>query len=163
MSEEERMLRLENAFATLSELAARSQEVDSRHDARLDGLEESNRRIADANRDLADSNKRISETNRDLAESNRLIVEMMRRHDERLDEFHAAREETDQKIAALVDAQIRIEEAHARGMDELRASLNALAAAMKQLAESQEHTDRRLDGLTDIVRDLRDGRGGDGS
>jgi chromosome segregation ATPase len=198
MSEAERILRLENAFATLSELAARSQEVGSRHAARLESLEESNRRIADANRDLAESNKRISETNRDLAESNRIVVEMIRRHDERLDDFHAAREESDQKvaslvdarvraedemnklrsvqdeigqkIAALVDAQIRNEEAHNRGMDGLRASLAELAEtvrqvaqAQKQLSESQAHTDRRLDGLIDIVRDLRNGRGGDGS
>lgn len=149
MSEEERILRLENAFTTLSELAARSQEVDTQHEARLGGLEESNRRIA--------------ETNRDLAKSNQLIVEMLRRHDERLDEFHAAREETGQKIGALVDAQIRIEEAHSKGMEELRASLAKLAEAMKHLAESQAHTDRRLDALADIVRKSRNGRGRDDS
>ena len=131
MSEEERILRLENAFAALSELVAHSQEVDARHDSRLNTL----------------------------AETNRLIVEMIRRHDERVDEFQAAREETEHKIAALVDAQIRIEEAHGRGMGELRASLAELAAVVKRLAESQSHTDRRLDGLIDIVRELRDGRG----
>ena len=184
MSEDERILRLENAFATLSELAARSQEVDTKHEARLNTL----------------------------AESNQLIVELIRRHDERMDEFrerqaesdearraseaelHALRAETEHKIAALVDAQIRTEEAHSRGTEELRAStrglqagmeelrasarelqagmeelraaqadasrkIAALAEAMKQLAESQAHADRRLDGLNGIVRELRNERG----
>lgn len=158
MSEEERILRLENAFAALSEMAVRSQAVDTKHEARLSTL----------------------------AESNRLIAEMIRRHDERVDEFRAARDETDQKLAALVDAQVRAEEemskvrsaqaetdqkiadlvdaqirheeAHTRGMEEVRATLAELAGAMKRLSESQAHTDRRLDGLIDIVRELRNGR-----
>jgi uncharacterized protein YukE len=112
-----------------------------------------------------------------LAESNRLVVEMLRRHDDSFDELRAAQAATEHKIAALVDARIRNEGAHARGteeprastrelqvgMQELRAALSELAGVVRQLAESQAHTDRRLDGLIDIVRDSRNGRGGDAS
>lgn len=137
MSTDERLLRLENAFASLAELtanaqelainaqelaarsqelAARAQEKDARQDARL----------------------------YDLAESNRLLVEMIRRHDERIDDLRGAQreahEELSHKIAALADAQIRAE-------DEMR----QLRAALAELAE-------RFDVLRDIVQRGRDGQ-----
>jgi hypothetical protein len=51
------------------------------------------------------------------------------------------------KIAALADAQIKTESALLR-----------LAEAHTKLAESQAHTDQRLDALIDIVRELRNGK-----
>jgi hypothetical protein len=100
-----------------------------------------------------------------LEESFLMPTEMLRMHEDSFDELCAAQAETEQKIAALVDAQLRIEEAHGKGMEELRAAqaeasqkIAALAEAMKHLAESQAYTDRRPDGLIDIVRELRSGR-----
>jgi hypothetical protein len=46
----------------------------------------------------------------------------------------------DDKITILIDAQLRNEERFAK------------------LAESQAHTDRRLDALIDIIRDGRNGK-----
>ena len=51
------------------------------------------------------------------------------------------------KIAALADAQIRTEDA-----------LIKLTEAHTKLAASQAHTDQRLDALIDIVRELRNGK-----
>ena len=58
-----------------------------------------------------------------------------------------AQANSEAKIAALADAQIKTEEV-----------LVKLAEAHTKLAESQAHTDRRLDALIDIVRELRNGK-----
>ncbi len=54
----------------------------------------------------------------------------------------------DDKITIMIDAQIKNEERFAK-----------LAQAQIELAESQAHTDRRLDALIDIVKDGRNGKG----
>ncbi len=53
----------------------------------------------------------------------------------------------DDKITIMIDAQIKNEERFAK-----------LAQAQTELAESQAHTDRRLDALIDIVRQGRNGK-----
>jgi hypothetical protein len=58
-----------------------------------------------------------------------------------------AQANSEAKIAALADAQIKTEGALVR-----------LAEAHTKLAESQTHTDQRLDALIDIVRELRNGK-----
>jgi hypothetical protein len=51
------------------------------------------------------------------------------------------------KINMLIDAQLATEEQFAK-----------LAQSQAQLAESQSHSDRRLDALIDIIREGRKGR-----
>jgi hypothetical protein len=53
----------------------------------------------------------------------------------------------DDKITIMIDAQIKNEERFAK-----------LAHAQTELAESQTHTDRRLDALIDIVKEGRNGK-----
>ena len=53
----------------------------------------------------------------------------------------------DDKITIMIDAQIKNEERFAK-----------LAQAQTELAESQAHTDQRLDALIDIVRNGRNGK-----
>jgi pyruvate-formate lyase len=53
----------------------------------------------------------------------------------------------DDKITIMIDAQIKNEERFAK-----------LAQAQTELAESQAHTDRRLDALIDIVQNGRNGK-----
>jgi pyruvate-formate lyase len=53
----------------------------------------------------------------------------------------------DDKITIMIDAQIKNEERFAK-----------LAEAQTELAESQAHTDRRLDALIDIVKESRNGK-----
>jgi chromosome segregation ATPase len=129
MSDEERILRLENAFATLAELAALAHAKDARQDARLN----------------------------ELSESFGMLVEMLRRHDERLDELRAsqtelseAQTETEHKLAALVDAQIRGEEA----MKELRAAQAETDRKLAMLADAQIHTAEALASLTRKVGEI---------
>ena len=52
----------------------------------------------------------------------------------------------DEKINIIVDAQIKNEERFARNEERFA-----------QLAESQTHSDRRLDALIDIIREGRNG------
>jgi hypothetical protein len=55
--------------------------------------------------------------------------------------------EMDEKIAILIDMQIKNEERFAKTEERFA-----------QLAESQAHTDRRLDALIDIIREGRNGK-----
>jgi hypothetical protein len=64
----------------------------------------------------------------------------------RMDELAAAHANSEVKIAALADAQIRTEGVVA-----------ALGERMAELAAAQAHTDQRLDALIDIVRGIREG------
>lgn len=154
MGIEERVLRLENAFTTLGELAARAHEKEIRQDTRLN----------------------------DLSESNRLLVEMIRRHDERIDEVRAAQGESEQKLAALVDAQMRAEDSIgelksaiaalvdaqvrtevslSRGMEELRAAQRETEQKIAALLEAHIRTEDALARLTEKVNDiLQNGRNG---
>ena len=106
---EERILRLENAMATLAELAASTQGRVTR-----------------------------------LEEAYVTVVELLRSHNDGMTELRASQAEADARIAALADAQIRADE--------------RLQTALKQLAESQAHTDRRMDALIDIVRGRLNGQ-----
>jgi hypothetical protein len=67
-----------------------------------------------------------------------------------INQLSEAQANSDAKIAALADAQIRTEET-------IRDLAARTDAALVRLAESQVHTDQRLDALIDIVRE---GRGG---
>jgi len=61
-----------------------------------------------------------------------------------------ARREVNEKISIILDAQIRNEERFAQTDERIA-----------RLAESQAHSDRRLDALIDIIRKEREGRTGD--
>jgi hypothetical protein len=65
--------------------------------------------------------------------------------------MRAGQADADARIAALADAQIRAEAARERANERLQ-------TALTQLAESQAHTDQRLDALIDIVRGGRNGQ-----
>ena len=107
------------------------------------------------------------------------LVQVALSSDERMDELKAAQANSDAKIAALTDAQIRTED----GLRQFRASTEAMMAALAEshirlaeshtrlaeaharleeslarLADSQAHTDARLDALIDIVREQREGK-----
>ena len=54
--------------------------------------------------------------------------------------------ELGEKVSAVIDAQIKTEE-----------HVSSLAKRMNELAESQEHTDQRLNAIIDIIREGRNG------
>jgi urease accessory protein UreF len=81
-----------------------------------------------------------------LEEFVKLMMQWTLRAEERMDELRAAQADSEAKIAALANAQIKTEEAMA-----------AQARAGERLAEAQAHTEQRLDALIDIVREMREG------
>ena len=89
-----------------------------------------------------------------LEEFSRLIVQWARRADERMNELAEAQANSERKIAALADAQIRTEDA----INKLSTSMVDLSEKMAELAAQQTHTDQRLDALIDIVREGREGK-----
>jgi predicted nuclease with TOPRIM domain len=77
-----------------------------------------------------------------------LMMQWARRAEERFEEFRegmnelrAAQANSEARIAALADAQIRTE-----------AVVSTLGEQMRELAATQSHSDQRLDALIDIVR-----------
>jgi phage I-like protein len=91
---------------------------------------------ADLHRLAADQQRRTGQ----LEESLLALIKLTGSHDESIDELRAAQAESEHKIAALANTMIN------------------LAESQKQLAESQTHSDRRLDALIDIVRQWGNGR-----
>lgn len=81
---------------------------------------------------LVDMVGRHETRNAELSQSFVTVVDLLRRHDERLDEVQASQSDTDVRIAALVDAQIRTDEAITR-----------MSARVDRLAET---VDRYIEG-----------------
>ena len=81
-----------------------------------------------------------------LEEFVKLMMQWTLRAEERMDELRAAQAESEAKIAALADAQIKTESIVA-----------SLGETMGELAAAQKHTEQRLDALIDIVREMREG------
>jgi predicted nucleic acid-binding Zn-ribbon protein len=78
--------------------------------------------------------------------------ERMAESDERMARIEGIQENTARQIEHLGDALVALTESHER-MQEKSAEENARTqAALRELAASQAHTDRRLDALIDIVR-----------
>jgi chromosome segregation ATPase len=127
MSADERILRLENALATLAELSAHQEQ-------RITRLEEISGRLEEGFRALAqvsvDQQRRVAR----LEESYVALVEMLGRHDDRLD-ADAARQ--DELRAAQAETERRAAESERK---------------IAELAEAQAHSDRRMDALIDIVQ-----------
>ncbi len=73
-----------------------------------------------------------------------------------LQEAQAAAESRTGRLERIVALALR---AGARERRELRRSIGQLTEAVTRLAESQAHTDQRLDALIDIVREGRNGKG----
>ena len=77
----------------------------------------------------ADQQRRTSR----LEESFTVLIDLVRRHDDRMDEFR-------------------------EGLKELRAAQAESERKIGALADAQAHTDKKLDALIDIVRDQRNGQ-----
>jgi phage-related tail protein len=133
MAAEERLVRLENAFATLAELERSLAKLANKHHERISTLEQSFQILVQ------------------LAQS---ADERMGQHLAWINQLGEAQANTEAKMAALTDAQIKTDEA----LSSLAESQARLAESQARLAESQAHSDRRLDALIDIVREWRNGK-----
>jgi DNA repair exonuclease SbcCD ATPase subunit len=88
---------------------------------------------------------KLEEFAADVRAYTQILTEMIRRHDERLDEVRAEAANADVRIAALADAQIQTED------------------ALRQLTARMGDTDERLNKLLGVVeRHTADGHGGQG-
>lgn len=76
----------------------------------------------------------------------------MGKAEERITRIEGIQENTARQIEHLGNALVALTEAHERTREELAESWARTQGALKELAESQAHTDRRLDALIDVVR-----------
>jgi chromosome segregation ATPase len=161
MADEERDRIIEKTLKTLAEIAASHdirmaalEELVARQDGRAETLENllsrQDERSATLEKVAAEHQRLLAGHERrviNLNEAFQSLAAMFQRHQEWMAEIRAVQAETGHKLAALVDAQIRAQEAAADSERKIAA-----------LAESQTHSDRRLGALIDVVRDLLDGR-----
>lgn len=110
MTTEERLLRLENSFSSLSELAAKSEANTAQ-----------------------------------LIELARNADERMDDHEKWINELGAAQANSEARIAALADAQIKTEAV----ITSLGQKVDSLAQQVGELTAAQSATDRRLNALID--------------
>ena len=75
--------------------------------------------------------------------------ELMAESDERMTRIEGIQENTARQIQHLGDALVTLTESHTREHAQTQ-------GALRELAESQRHTDRRLDALIDVVRGGKD-------
>lgn len=92
-----------------------------------------------------------------LEEVHAQLVELLRRHEERLDERDEALQATDEKLDALINAQVSYEARQSR-LEESYQLLVQLARIQEERIDghdaARQHTDARLDGLIDAQIDF---------
>src|SRR5258705_12575192 len=69
-------------------------------------------------------------------------------------------EDTDQRISALVDSQMHLQEAQSRSSEEMNVKFSALLDSQIRLQETQRRTDENLNSLIDLVNRNLQGRNG---
>lgn len=146
MSADERILRLENAMATLAEFSAGHEQRITLLEAGLTRLEEGFTRLTEGFRSLTQVSVGQQRRTARLEESFVTLVQLTRRHHDGADELRAAQAETERRAA---ETERRAAETERRAAESER----RIAA----LADAQAHSDRRLDALIDIVRNGRNG------
>src|ERR1044071_1437843 len=114
---EDRILRLENAMATLAEISAQ-------HDESLAAIERSNQRLEQTVQSLKELTADIQRRVTRLEESYVTVVELLRSHHDGITELRAAQANAEAKIAALADAQIQSERKLDALIDIVRGRLN---------------------------------------
>jgi hypothetical protein len=72
--------------------------------------------------------------------------------DERIARIEAIQENTARQIEHLGNALVALTESHTRMQEKLAEEHAQTQGALRELAESQRHSDQRLDALIDIVR-----------
>lgn len=160
---EDRNLRLENAMATLAEISAQ-------HDERLAAIERTNQRLEQTTQRLEQTTQRLEQgfqTLNELAANQHERITGAERTTQTLAELAADHQQllanVQRRVVGLEEANVTLVELlgrHHEGMTELRAAQANADAKIALLAESQAHTDRRLDALIDIVRGRLNGQSG---
>lgn len=84
------------------------------------------------------------------------VKERMAESGERMARIEGIQENTARQIEHLGNALIALTESHTRTQEALADEHAQTQAALRELAEAQAHTDRRLDALIDIVRGGKD-------
>ncbi len=83
--------------------------------------------------------------------------ERMAESEERLTRIEGIQENTARQIEHLGNALVALTESHERTREKMAEEHARTQEALRELAESQRHTDRRLDALIDIVRGRANG------
>lgn len=96
--------------------------------------------------------ERLDETVKQIAESHQTIIQLVRLQEERIDGHDTALRATDEKLTALIDAQIGLESRQAR-LEESHQLLVQLARIQEERIDGQDEarrdTNARLDALLD--------------
>jgi chromosome segregation ATPase len=140
MTVEEIERTLQHVAAAMGQLTQAAVHADERQDAADSARREADGRIAaliNAQVRFEARQEKLEEAFRQVAASHVQLVELLQRHEDRLDGHDDANERTDARLDALIDAQIS-----ARMQAEARGRL--LDEKLAQLAEAQARTDEQI-------------------
>ena len=168
MSADERILRLENAMATLAELSAQhnermaqNDERKAQHDERISAIARQNELlltlVAKHDERMAQNDQRTST----LAQQNELLLKLTAQHDGRI----ASLEKSFQALTQLAVSASERADQHGAWINQLGAAQAEADAKIAALADAQIRTEKALarltlkvDNLTDLVRGGRNGQ-----
>lgn len=160
MSVEERVLRLENAFATLSELAAASEDRTDKVIALLRSMDERmDQHLAWINQ-LGSAQANTETKLAALTDAQIKTEQTLTVFDARLAALTEAHIRTEQSLASFQERTERaLAEVAARQAETAQALAN-LTEKVAYLVDAQARADRRLDALVDTVKEKQDGQQG---
>jgi len=118
---------------------------------------ESNERLARHEERMARHEARMAEHAERMAEADAKAAERRAESDERIARIEGIQENTARQIEHVGNALVALTDAHEQTRQEMKELAETTQAALKELAESQAHSDRRLDALIDIVRGRAEG------
>lgn len=122
---------------TVAENQARHDEMHARHSERIAEIEEGVKALIDAQVRYEARREELEEAFKLVARAHADMVEMIRRHEERLDGHDSDHTRTDGRLDALIDDQIS-----ARSRAEERGRL--LDEKLARLAEAQRRADEQI-------------------
>ena len=167
---EDRILRLENAMATLAEISAQ-------HNERLAATERSNQRLEQTVQKLEQTVQKLEQTVQRLEQGFQALTELGANQHERatgverttqtLAELAADHQQLmanmQRRVTGLEEANntmVELLQRHHDGITEMRAARANGDAKIAALADAQLHSERKLNELIDIVRGRLNGQSG---
>lgn len=91
---------------------------------------------------VAENQAHLDETVKQIAVAHKSVVELVRRHEERIDGQDVNRRESDERIEALINAQVR----HEARREELEEAYKLVARSHATIVKLLERHEERLDG-----------------
>jgi chromosome segregation ATPase len=117
-------------------------------------IEQTNEQLARTDKQQARTSEQLTRTNEQLTQTD----EQLRQLAEQVGAFADTQANIMRVMTRTIESQAQINESLRAAMDELAVRQSRTEESLARLAETQAHSDRRLDALIDIVQGGRNGQ-----